>query len=161
MRHSLGLALIVLSSLFGSGCATIIHGTVQEIPVSSSPSGATVVVDGGLRFKTPTTLALSRKESHRLEVSMEGHEPKVVEIKSAISAAVAGNIIFGGLIGVVVDSGSGASSTLTPEVVHVELVLLPANPVSSPIIAEQNPKPIPPESSADNSKSSDVGASSP
>jgi len=86
---------------------------------------------------------------------MEGHEPKVVEIKSAISAAVAG------LIGVVVDSGSGASSTLTPEVVHVELVLLPANPVSSPIIAEQNPKPIPPESSADNSKSSDVGASSP
>src|SRR3990172_12487095 len=140
MRHSLGLALIVLSSLFGSGCATIIHGTVQEIPVSSSPSGATVVVDGGLRFKTPTTLALSRKESHRLEVSMEGHEPKVVEIKSAISAAVAGNIIFGGLIGVVVDSGSGASSTLTPEVVHVELVLLPAKPVSSPIIAEQNPK---------------------
>ena len=135
-------ALFILSALFlgafATGCATIMHGAVQEIPVSSSPTGATVVVDDGLRFKTPTTLILSRKDPHKLAILMEGHETNIVDLKPSVSGAMAGNILFGGLVGLTVDAGSGAAYTLTPEVVHVELVPLPAHAAVSSTVSDVN-----------------------
>jgi PEGA domain len=115
------LGLLFLLVAFGSGCATIIQGSTQEIPVTSSPTGATVSVDGSLRFQTPTKLQLTRKEPHRIEISLEGYHPEIIELRSVSSAATAGNILIGGLVGYAIDQSSGAAFRLVPEVIEVSL----------------------------------------
>ena len=122
------LLFIILISLFGHGCATMMQGSMQHITVSSTPSGATVVVDGFQRLRTPAIIELSRKESHRLEISLEGYHPETVEITKVGSNMVAANIIAGGLIGFAVDHSSGAAFRLVPEIVQVSLRPIPTEP---------------------------------
>ena len=114
-------SIVLLYGFAGSGCATVIHGTTQEIPVSSDPPGITLMVDGKSNFTTPANLLLSRDEPHILEFSLEGYHPEVVRLRSVMSAAVAGNAVLGGLIGWGVDAASGAQYRLVPTAVHVSL----------------------------------------
>jgi len=133
-QNLLWLAFIVL---FAQGCATLMHGSTQQITVNSSPPGATVLVNGFMRFTTPTVLELTRKESHRLDISLEGYHPEVVEVRSVPSTMVAGNIIAGGLVGLLVDHSTGAASRLVPEVVQVSLRPILPEPQKVPAAADQ------------------------
>jgi len=112
--------LILLSCLLG-GCATLTNGTTQSIPVSSSPSGASVFADGQHVGTTPCTVELSRSASHVITLERDGYEGTAVHLTREISAMTAGNLIFGGLIGLGVDAVSGANFRLVPEQVNVSL----------------------------------------
>jgi len=125
------LCLIGLHSFLFSGCATIIKGTHQEIPISSDPSGASVSIDGQRQGSTPTKLNLSRKQAHVVTLEMEGYDSENVNLKPSIGGAVAGNILAGGLIGWGVDASTGAQYNLHPSTVDVRLRKVPqsAKPV--------------------------------
>lgn len=115
---------IVLLALFLSpyGCATIINGTTQKIPVSSDPSGANCTVVGdSTKYTTPCEVELARKSDHILKLEKEGYDSVTVEIKHVLSGAVAGNILLGGLIGWGVDAANGSQNRLIPETVHISL----------------------------------------
>jgi hypothetical protein len=115
-------ALLALFSLILlNGCATIIHGTTQDIGVSTDPSGAEVLVDGQERYKSPTKITMKRKDDHMVEVSLEGFQKETINIKSVVSGAVAGNILAGGLIGWGIDAASGGQYRLVPENIDVRL----------------------------------------
>jgi hypothetical protein len=114
-------AMTALAGVFGSGCATIMDGTDQKVPVTSTPPGATVTVDGGATCATPTDLKLSRREEHTLLVSMPGYHTERVTLRREISGAIFGNILIGGIVGGVADLASGASHHLEPKQVNVEL----------------------------------------
>lgn len=107
-----GTAHIVCAAallVFTSGCASIIHGTTQTIPVGSDPAGASVYVDGELRGVTPLTLRIRRGDpSTDVKIELEGHQPSQRTIFREFSWWYAGNIVFGGLIGLVVDAVDGA-----------------------------------------------------
>jgi uncharacterized protein YceK len=128
-------SLILL--LLTSGCATLLQGTTQQIMVSSTPAGATVVVDGSMRFTTPAALDLARKESHKLEINLDGYHPEIVNLRSVSSNMAAGNIVAGGLIGFAVDYSNGAAFRLVPELVKVNLrpieVVSQDPPAASPV----------------------------
>jgi hypothetical protein len=116
------LGLLVVSVVFiMNGCATIVHGTTQSIPVATDPSGAEISVDGTERHTSPINLILKRKFDHIVEISKEGYQKETVNIKSVLSGAVAGNIIAGGLIGWGVDAASGAQWRLVPETINLRL----------------------------------------
>ncbi len=118
----IGLSVLVMSlGLLGGGCATIVDGTDQKVPVTSNPPGANVMVDGGSTVTTPTDLKLSRREAHSLLISMPGYHSERVSMKRELSGAIFGNIILGGIVGGVADLASGASHHLEPKEVHVEL----------------------------------------
>lgn len=119
---------VFLLWMLGSGCATIIHGTTQEIPVTSEPPGATVATTGDVKTTTPGKLELKRKTGHVLTFTKEGYKPETTKLESVLSGAVAGNIIAGGLIGWGVDAATGGDSRLVPESVHV--ILKPLDPVA-------------------------------
>ncbi|MFP3868507.1 MAG: SHOCT domain-containing protein [Desulfobacteraceae bacterium] len=106
-----------------SGCATIIHGTTQEVAITTDPSEADLVVDGRERYKSPAKITMKRKEDHMVEVTKDGYQKETVNIKSVLSGAVAGNIIAGGLIGWGIDAASGGQYRLVPD--HVDLRLRP------------------------------------
>ena len=121
------IAAISVLLLVGSGCATIIQGTTQKVPVSSVPSGARVTLNESTAYTTPTALELSRKEHHTLQFSLEGYQPEVIKLESVTSGVVMGNILLGGLIGWGVDAASGGQYRLVPETVHITL-----RPISAP-----------------------------
>ncbi len=118
---------LMLLTIFWSGCATIIQGTTQRVPVSSVPSGARLTVNESTAYTTPTVLELSRKEHHTLQFSLEGYQPEVIKLESVTSGVVMGNILLGGLIGWGVDAASGGQYRLVPESVHIAL-----RPISAP-----------------------------
>jgi PEGA domain len=107
--------------LFTSGCATIVKGTTQKVPVASDPSNADVFVDGNLVGQTPTTVVLKRKNDHLVMVQKVGFAPKSVAVVKNVGGAVWGNILAGGLIGWGVDAADGSQYNLIPSTVSVKL----------------------------------------
>lgn len=114
----ISLAVIVLLTV---GCGTIINGSTETISINSNPAGATVAIEGHGTVVTPTTLDLKRNKTHTLHFSLDGYENQTTTVKSGISGWVFGNIIFGGIIGLVVDLISGGWGNLEPNEVNVHL----------------------------------------
>lgn len=114
-----GLTLLVI------GCASIIHGTRQNISVSSVPTGAKVIVKGVHMATTPAVIALKRNESNIiLRFEKEGYEPVEVALNRSVDGWIAGNIIFGGLIGLAVDFISGGAYKLSPSEINAVMAEL-------------------------------------
>lgn len=120
MNYSLKITA-VLAVLFLSGCGTIIHGTTEQVGVTSDPSGATVEIDKTKIGKTPLTQELSRKDTHSVKISMDGYKSREMIINRTTSGWAWGNILFGGLIGLVVDASTGGLYKLEPNEVNAQL----------------------------------------
>jgi hypothetical protein len=116
-----------------AGCATIISGTTQDIGVTSVPPGAIVTADpGGMRVTTPAKITLHRKEApYHLTFTLDGYQPYSVMISAETNGWIFGNLIIGGLIGILIDSSSGAMNVLSPEAIHANLVRAGIEPQSS------------------------------
>ena len=113
--------LLVIPLIVIVGCATIMHGTKQPIGFSSTPSGATVMVDNSEKGVTPVIVKLSRKDHHVVKIVVPGYKPYEATITRSVSGWVWGNVLFGGLIGLGVDAISGGLYKLKPE--QVETIL--------------------------------------
>jgi len=111
----------ILGCLLLFGCGTIIHGGSQDVSVTSSPGGATVEIDGTEVGDTPVTKSLDRGSQHTVAISMDGYETEQVTIQKNVSGWVVGNILFGGLIGLAVDAGTGGMYKLSPTQVRQTL----------------------------------------
>jgi len=120
-----------------SGCSSIVSKSDYAVAISSSPESANFFVTdkygqeihSGL---TPETITLSSSSgyfsgaSYTIKFTKEGYPDKVFTLRSDIDGWYFGNILFGGLIGMlVVDPATGAMYNL-PERVNVSL----GNPVS-------------------------------
>jgi hypothetical protein len=134
MKRSL-FALAVAMAL--SGCASIFNGQTQAVTIQSVPDGATVSVTNraGEKVHTgtaPVTLTLKRgagyfkSETYTLAFAKEGFAPKEMTITGSMSGWYIGNILFGGLIGMLaVDPVTGAMYNL-PDSVSGTLEAVPA-----------------------------------
>jgi len=116
----LGLITVLLT-----GCATIVSGRMQSIPVMSRPSGATATYQNQIQ-KTPCVLILDRKmSSAQVIVEKEGYEPYVINLRKGPNGWVFGNVVFGLLgmpIGILIDTATGAASTFRPTMLDVNLL---------------------------------------
>ena len=132
------LAVMLLAGPLG-GCATIVARSSQTITVSSVPEGAAVSIANGSGASvhsgnTPMTVTLKKgrgyfkPEHYTVRISKEGFQPHQLNIDGAINGWYFGNIIFGGLIGMLaVDPATGAMYTLKPDDVQAALVTLKAS----------------------------------
>jgi hypothetical protein len=115
------IGILLISWFIFQGCATIMHGTTQDVGFGSSPSGAKVTIDGQEKGKTPVIVDLRRKDNHQVRIELDGYQPYETSIVRKVSGWVLGNILFGGLIGLAVDAISGGLYNLTPEQVQATL----------------------------------------
>src|SRR5581483_4044168 len=105
-----------------SGCATITGGTgPQKIKVASNPAGASVIVDGRPCGITPTIVSLDRKVEHRIQLEKVGYMPAESDLKPRVNPWIFGNVLVGGLIGVIVDLATDSERSLSPSKVDVHL----------------------------------------
>jgi hypothetical protein len=111
----------MLGALALSACASIMHGTSQDIGISSSPTGAKVMIDNQQGANTPYVAKLSRKDNHIVKIDLDGYQPAELTLTKSVSGWVWGNIVFGGLIGLAVDAISGGLYNLTPEQLQATL----------------------------------------
>lgn len=65
--------LISSLSILLTSCAGIIHGTDQTVTFTSEPSGATVLIDGMSRGKTPLSVKLKKNAYDTVMIKMDGY----------------------------------------------------------------------------------------
>jgi hypothetical protein len=120
-----GVAVVALLSFVR--CASIVHQTTQQVPVASNPPGAAVTVACGdvnndPKLVTPTVVTVHRKPAHcSISLAKEGYEPANVDLRREMSGWYLGNVIFGGIIGLIVDAANGAMYNRLPNKVDVQL----------------------------------------
>jgi len=103
------------------GCATLVQGSSQEVSIVSNPAAAAISVDGKPMGTTPAVVRLTRQESHLLRLDLDGYQPFEMPLERKTSGWVWGNVVFGGVIGVVVDASTGAMYKLSPGAVDTTL----------------------------------------
>lgn len=114
--------LVGCLSLFLLGsCATIVSGSRQDVKFMSNPSNATIYVDDMPIGKTPLETKLARNKNYKVSIKLEGYHPYEIQITKKFNAWYLGNILFGGIIGLVVDPITGAIYQLTPKEVNAQL----------------------------------------
>jgi hypothetical protein len=125
------LVVISFLAIACASCATIVGHPTQTIPLSSVPNDAaiSIVDEAGMEvFKgtTPTTVTLLKstgkywgKKSYTVTITKPGFQPLKMPIASSANGwYIAGNIVFGGLIGwFAVDPFNGNMYTLSPEAI--------------------------------------------
>jgi hypothetical protein len=116
-----------------SGCASIVSKSSYPISINSTPSGATITVKDkkGLDVysgNTPANLKLNAsagffsKASYVVTFEMDGYDKRTVPIDFKLDGWYFGNIVFGGLIGIlIVDPATGAMWKLDTEFVNETL----------------------------------------
>lgn len=123
------------AAVASSGCATIVHGGGgQEVAFTSSPPGAAVTIDNRVIGTTPTTARLRRKTNHYVTLDLPGYASQSTTLDSGLSGWVFGNILLGGVIGLIVDASTGGMYTLSPNGVHADFVP-PAAAITPPLAA--------------------------
>ncbi|MDR6194278.1 PEGA domain-containing protein [Siphonobacter sp. SORGH_AS_0500] len=115
------LVPLLVLSISLTNCTTIINGSKQSVSVLSRPTGADVYVDGQLAGKTPMYANVKRKNGHAIRVVMDGYEPYEVGLTRKLDGWVFGNIIFGGIIGLIIDASTGSMYKLTPNEIKARL----------------------------------------
>ena len=119
------LALLFVCVIL-TGCATVTGGSRDpKVTISSDPPGAAVWVDNEPRGATPANVELSRRSEHKITVVQPGCEPATATVKRSLNPWVFGNLVLGGLIGVVVDVCTDATYKLSPREIHFNLKPLP------------------------------------
>lgn len=71
LRGAATMGLVVAGLVLG-GCALLLNPSSVAVPVSSTPAGAEVWVDGQLLGPAPLTVELDGRRSHEVEVRLGG-----------------------------------------------------------------------------------------
>jgi hypothetical protein len=171
MRRTVSL-IVAVCVILVSGCASIVSKSDWPVRVSSNPDGALCTVTdktGTVISKgvTPTILTLKsgdgyfKSASYKLMFEKEGYQPVSKELPTSLNGWYWGNIVLGGLIGMlIVDPATGAMWSLDESVTGT-LAALPG--VSSPASGSDGPaaattKPATPPAEAQSSLEQSPGS---
>lgn len=126
------LAGALVASAALTGCASIFAGGPAKIDITSTPGDAAVTItnaDGAVVFNgtTPTTAELARSrgffsaERYTVTIEKPGVGSETVQLSSTANGWTFGNLLLGGIIGIVIDGTTGAIFAYTPKDIDVTL----------------------------------------
>lgn len=122
-----GISALTLALIL-SGCASIIGDSQYPVTINSSPTNVAFEIRnraGNPVYSgtTPDTVTLKsssgyfKGEQYAIHFNKSGHEEKTETLPSQVSGWYWGNILLGGLVGMlIVDPATGAMYKLPPEV---------------------------------------------
>ncbi len=119
--------LCTVAALTVTGCATIVRGSLQSVIVNTSPPGAACIFNRDGRIiataePTPKTVDIEKgRKDIVVTCSRRGYKEASAPLLSTFEGWTFGNILFGGLIGVAVDAGSGAMHDY-PQSIRITLI---------------------------------------
>ncbi len=145
MKSFLAVLALVLC---GSSCASIVTGGTDDILITSQPDGAYFRTNLGQSGRTPQSISIPDDQPLSVSFRLEGYEDQSASVGTRMSAWVLGNIVFGGLIGLVVDVAADGNVHKTDHV-HVVMYPLPASKAPPPVAIEAPPQAGPSSESFD------------
>jgi PEGA domain len=97
------LVVLLAGALLTPSCATLTRKSTQGIPVTSSPAGATIIVNGVQQGVTPLMLVLTRKlRGQVIRIESPGYNPVEIRPERKLSGgAILGNVLLGIIPGTV------------------------------------------------------------
>jgi hypothetical protein len=127
------IALATFSLL--TGCASIISGRSADVAIDSYPSNAHVIIhdnDGRqvASLNTPGVVSLKRNRRYFLParymatVEAPGFAPAEVPIRYTVNPWIIGNVVVGGIPGLIVDNATGAAWKPKESEIHSQLAPL-------------------------------------
>ena len=126
--------LIALALVFTASCATILSDSSYPVSVNSNPSGANFTISNragqeiqsGMTPEMVTLKASSgyfKSETYKIVLSKDGFEDNVYTLSSSLDGWYWGNILLGGVIGMlIVDPLTGAMYKL-PDRIDASLAI--------------------------------------
>ncbi|WOT03992.1 hypothetical protein [Shewanella youngdeokensis] len=126
------ILVIALSAIIMSGCSSIVSKSDYAVTINSNPGGSSFVITNRAGQKvesgvTPSTVTLKssagyfKGETYTVVLNKEGFSEKTYTLTSSVDGWYFGNILLGGLIGMlIVDPATGAMYNL-PERVDISL----------------------------------------
>ena len=133
------LSYLIITALALSSCCTVVNDQHQNVMVRANVSQADIYLDGQRCGTTPRIIEADRTREHVVTVTKDGYKPYKTHLERKPSAWLLGNVVIGGIIGLVVDGCSGKWSTLTPE--DVNAVLTPEK-AATPVVATKATKKV-------------------
>lgn len=131
------LIFILSVCVLSTGCASIVSSSHYDLAINSDPVGANFVVSNKAGKKvfsgsTPATVKLSasagyfKKETYTIKLNTPGYDERIYYLSSSLDGWYWGNLLIGGIVGMlVVDPATGAMYKL-PESVDITLDKNPA-----------------------------------
>lgn len=124
------------------GCASVVSGTSQTLTLDTAPPGAECSLTRkglviGRVNPTPGSILVQRtRDDITVTCTREGYQTGTFVNKSGLEATTFGNIILGGLIGVAIDSASGANNKYDAT---MRITLVPGEPGTGQPVALPTP----------------------
>lgn len=131
MRTSAILGALTAAAAL-TGCASIVSGTHQKVSFNSTPSDARITITdqlGNVVYSgvTPNEVKLKRgsgfmrPQHYSVKFEKDGFATKDVMLASGPNGWVFGNILIGGVVGILIDGGTGAMFAVSSKTVTVPL----------------------------------------
>lgn len=126
------ISILAVTFMALSGCSSIVSKSDYPVSINSSPDGASFVITNKSgqtvhSGQTPSTITLSssagyfKGEAYTVSLSKEGYASKDYTFNSTVDGWYFGNLLLGGVIGMlIVDPATGAMYNL-PERIDVSL----------------------------------------
>jgi hypothetical protein len=122
----------VAAILLSSGCASIISGRKANVAIDSYPTNAHVVIHDKSGHEvasvmTPGVVALDRNGKwflparYTATIEAPGYQTAEVPIHSTINPWILGNVVVGGIPGLIVDDATGACWKPDRDAIHQQL----------------------------------------
>ena len=131
---------ILCVAVLGSGCASIMHGSSQEMTFQSSPEDATVTVSGRVIGKTPITSRLDKKSGQTVAFTKDGYKPVTMALTTGLDSWFWGNIVAGGFLGSTTDGINGSVYEYSPSQYFVTLTPDGASNIENLTLKSQHDK---------------------
>jgi hypothetical protein len=120
MKNLIKTAVVLISTLSLTSCATILTGTSDKITFNSSPEGAKVLDAGIEKCTTPCTIKINRSLSEKtIELKKDGYQNKVIELDSKFNSISILNLF--GILGWGIDAATGSIKKYDTKVYNIEL----------------------------------------
>lgn len=133
----------VAATVLLSGCASIFNGQTQTIAFQSEPTGAVLLVTNRAGEQvhsgtTPASVTLKRgagyfkPESYTIRLTKPGFDTKEVVVTGTLSGWYIGNILFGGVIGMLAVDPVTGGMYVFPDTVTTPLAAASSPSASGP-----------------------------
>lgn len=124
----LGLTLFV-----ANGCASIFNGNASMLSIMTNPENATVTIKGSQSGEkivqhTPCSITLSKGSDYMVKIDFAGYQSENIIIRRDIAGWFWGNLLLGGVIGMVIDYGTNNMWTHSPSNINIDLTKLSSLP---------------------------------
>ena len=113
------LILALTTILLSTGCATLTRRRQQIVPVTSSPPGAEIIVNGVRSGVTPKLILLSRKvKDQTIRIECPGYNPFEIRMIRSYSSS---HVLANGALGLVVGTAVATAWVLGHETTAPDL----------------------------------------